>query len=122
VQPKDNHGQTRANGQGRSVEISLSQRERLSSTLVNEHMKRESSHDRQGREGILKLIGRIAQFIEPSLKEQRGQPADSKHIMFVAHGIFNSELVGALLSRVKGQVVRGHYRGESLVSQDCETH
>jgi hypothetical protein len=82
---------------------------------ANEHTKRELSYVRRRSEEISRLIGRIAQFIEPSLKEQRGQPADSKHIMFVAHGIFNSELVGALLSRVKGQVVRGSYRGESPI-------
>ncbi|EIW67919.1 hypothetical protein TREMEDRAFT_33028, partial [Tremella mesenterica DSM 1558] len=45
----------------------------------------------------------IADFIEPILQTNHGRPASSKHIVVVAHGIFNSEFIGALLSRRKGQ-------------------
>lgn len=43
---------------------------------------------------------RITQYIEPILQSARGKPFSSApHVFVVAHGIFNSELVGALLSR-----------------------
>jgi broad specificity phosphatase PhoE len=55
----------------------------------------------------------IAQYIEPSLKELKGKPASSKHIALVAHGIFNSEFVGALLARLHGvRQIGWSYRGQ----------
>ncbi|RSH81496.1 hypothetical protein EHS25_006853 [Saitozyma podzolica] len=54
----------------------------------------------------------IAQFIEPLLRESRGRPAESKHIAVVAHGVFNSEFIGALLSRrPHSQHLSWSYRG-----------
>jgi hypothetical protein len=45
-------------------------------------------------------IYRIAQFIEPILQEAKGKSAtDAPHIFIVAHGIFNSEFLGALYAR-----------------------
>jgi hypothetical protein len=59
------------------------------------------------------LTTSIAQYIEPSLKEFHGKPASSKHIAIVAHGIFNSEFVGALLARLHGaRQIGWRYRGE----------
>jgi broad specificity phosphatase PhoE len=59
------------------------------------------------------LMNRIAQYIEPLLKECHGKPAASKHIAIVAHGIFNSEFVGALLARLHGaRQIGWRYRGE----------
>ncbi|OCF45152.1 hypothetical protein I317_00954 [Kwoniella heveanensis CBS 569] len=43
----------------------------------------------------------IKQFIEPILQECHGSPPSSKHVVVVAHGIFNSEFLGALLARRK---------------------
>ncbi len=43
---------------------------------------------------------RIAEFLEPILAANRGKDrASAPHIFVVAHGIFNSELLGALLAR-----------------------
>ncbi|KAK4685182.1 hypothetical protein P7C73_g4975, partial [Tremellales sp. Uapishka_1] len=54
----------------------------------------------------------IANFIEPILQESRGQPASSKHIVVVAHGIFNAEFIGALLARRKDAApLEWGYRG-----------
>jgi broad specificity phosphatase PhoE len=59
---------------------------------------------------------RIAQYIEPLLKECHGKPASSKHIAIVAHGIFNSEFVGALLARLHGaRQIGWRYRGEPFM-------
>lgn len=58
--------------------------------------------------------GRIEQFIEASLKENRGKPPTSKHIAVVAHGIFNSEFTGALLARRQSdKPLEWGYKGES---------
>ncbi|WVR03515.1 hypothetical protein IAU60_000506 [Kwoniella sp. DSM 27419] len=43
----------------------------------------------------------IRQFIEPILEGCRGQPPSSRHVVVVAHGIFNAEFLGALLARRK---------------------
>lgn len=40
----------------------------------------------------------VAQFIEPVLVDAYGQPASSRHIVVVAHGIFNSEIRTFILS------------------------
>ncbi|WVQ80266.1 hypothetical protein IAT38_002371 [Cryptococcus sp. DSM 104549] len=54
----------------------------------------------------------IAKFIEPILEESRGQQPLSKHIVVVAHGIFNSEFLGALMARREaGNALEWHYRG-----------
>jgi broad specificity phosphatase PhoE len=57
--------------------------------------------------------GRIEQFIEPNLKECRGQPP-TRQVFVVAHGIFNAEFIGALLARRKdSQPLDWGYRGAS---------
>ncbi|WVQ93756.1 hypothetical protein IAU59_000833 [Kwoniella sp. CBS 9459] len=43
----------------------------------------------------------IKQFIEPILQECHGSPPTSRHVVVVAHGIFNAEFLGALLARRK---------------------
>nr|ODN93052.1 hypothetical protein L204_05232 [Cryptococcus depauperatus CBS 7855] len=43
----------------------------------------------------------IHDFIEPLLQKCRGLPPSSKHVIIVAHGIFNSEFLGALMARKK---------------------
>ncbi|WVN91005.1 uncharacterized protein L203_106251 [Cryptococcus depauperatus CBS 7841] len=43
----------------------------------------------------------IHDFIEPLLQKCRGLPPSSKHVVIVAHGIFNSEFLGALIARKK---------------------
>lgn len=55
---------------------------------------------------------RIEKFIEPSLKMHRGQ-APKKHLVVVAHGIFNSEFLGALLARWRSgqEKAAWEYRG-----------
>ncbi|OWZ70806.1 hypothetical protein AYX14_03780 [Cryptococcus neoformans] len=54
----------------------------------------------------------VEQFIEPILKECRGKPATSKHVVVVAHGIFNSEFLGALMARRKTNApLEWNYRG-----------
>ncbi|KAL7418765.1 hypothetical protein Q5752_006448 [Cryptotrichosporon argae] len=54
----------------------------------------------------------VAQFIEPHLRAAHGQPPASTHVVVVAHGIFNSELLGALLARRNGPPQAGWgYRG-----------
>lgn len=55
----------------------------------------------------------VEQFIEPILKECRGKPATSKHVVVVAHGIFNSEFLGALMARRKTNApLEWNYRGK----------
>ena len=55
---------------------------------------------------------RVETFLEPILRDYRGQPP-RRHCVLVAHGIFNAELIGALLSRRKGEVpTEWAYRGE----------
>lgn len=39
-----------------------------------------------------KLISSIHKFIEPVLQETYGQPASDRHLVVVAHGIFNFEI------------------------------
>lgn len=54
---------------------------------------------------------RIAQFIEPVLRETKGRPPTQRHVVVVAHGIFNSEFIGALLSRTKSGALDWGYKG-----------
>ncbi len=45
-------------------------------------------------------VCRVAQYIEPILLAARGKPVSlAPHVFIVAHGIFNSELLGSLLTR-----------------------
>ena len=68
-----------------------------------------------GIQGGRVLIDRIAKFIEPSLQMTRGRPPSSKHVVVVAHGIFNSEFIGALLARRRGQgALEWGYKGVSF--------
>lgn len=62
----------------------------------------------------------IAQFIEPVLRESYGQPPSSKHLVVVAHGIFNYEFLGALLSR-RPEGIDHHwaYKGEHVAREHC---
>ncbi|ODN76113.1 hypothetical protein L202_06045 [Cryptococcus amylolentus CBS 6039] len=54
----------------------------------------------------------IEQYIEPILQESRGKPPSDKHVAVVAHGIFNSEFLGALMARRKGNApLEWQYRG-----------
>ncbi|KAL1407048.1 hypothetical protein Q8F55_006461 [Vanrija albida] len=53
----------------------------------------------------------IAQFVEPAIKESQGQLAGSKHLVFVAHGIFNHEFIGAILARRPEGINQWEYRG-----------
>ncbi|KAK8845520.1 hypothetical protein IAR55_006235 [Kwoniella newhampshirensis] len=54
----------------------------------------------------------IRLFIEPALKECHGQPPSCRHLVVVAHGIFNAEFLGALLARRKtAQPLEWNYRG-----------
>ncbi|KAK1926076.1 histidine phosphatase superfamily [Papiliotrema laurentii] len=54
----------------------------------------------------------ISKFIEQHLEECRGKPAKSRHVVVVAHGIFNSEFLGALLARRAGHApLEWSYRG-----------
>ncbi|WWC85877.1 uncharacterized protein L201_000744 [Kwoniella dendrophila CBS 6074] len=41
----------------------------------------------------------IHKFIEPILSECHGSPATQRHVVVVAHGIYNAEFLGALLAR-----------------------
>ncbi len=54
---------------------------------------------------------RIETFIEPFLRESHGKPPTHKHIVVVAHGIFNSEFVGALLARTHVKPLEWGYKG-----------
>jgi broad specificity phosphatase PhoE len=59
------------------------------------------------------LIDSIAQYIEESIRDHQDQSPKSKHIAVVAHGIFNSEFLGALIARLKGKRQIGWiYTGE----------
>lgn len=61
----------------------------------------------------------VAKYIEPALRAHYGQPAASYHVVVVAHGIFNYELMGALLARrPEGIEKNWTYRGMTNVS-DC---
>jgi broad specificity phosphatase PhoE len=57
---------------------------------------------------------RIEKFIEPSLQQYRGQ-APTRHLVMVAHGIFNAELLGALLARRTDDRAAWEYRGEQRI-------
>jgi hypothetical protein len=60
----------------------------------------------------------IAAFIEPVLKECHGSAAADKHLMVVAHGIFNAEFIGAFLARRNDpRPVEWAYKGESTQLQ-----
>ena len=61
---------------------------------------------------------RLETFLEPVLRDYRGQPP-RRHCVLVAHGIFNAELIGALLARRRGDVpLEWAYRGESGIAVD----
>lgn len=58
----------------------------------------------------------VAEYIEPALREHYGEPAASYHVVIVAHGIFNYELMGALLTRrPEGIEKNWGYRGMTNV-------
>jgi len=57
----------------------------------------------------------IGKFIEQHLQECEGKAATSRHVVVVAHGIFNSEFLGALLARRPTAVpLEWSYRGEPV--------
>ena len=59
---------------------------------------------------------RVEEYIEPVLKAYRGQ-SPKRHLVVVAHGIFNSEFLGALLARRKDlNTGSWEYRGEYILS------
>ncbi|WOO84726.1 putative phosphatase [Vanrija pseudolonga] len=53
----------------------------------------------------------IAAFVEPALKESQGQLPSSKHLVFVAHGIFNHEFISAIMARRPEGINAWEYRG-----------
>lgn len=56
---------------------------------------------------------RIAQFIEKHIKEAEGKPAKDTNVVVVAHGIFNSQFLGALLARRSSKArLDWNYRGK----------
>ncbi|KAJ9098342.1 hypothetical protein QFC19_006466 [Naganishia cerealis] len=59
----------------------------------------------------------IAQYIEPILEKSKGkQGSDAPHIFVVAHGIFNSEFLGALLARRPPSVHNVSWRGSGMTN------
>jgi hypothetical protein len=61
----------------------------------------------------LKAYCSVGKFIEQHLQECEGKPASSRHVVVVAHGIFNSEFLGALLARRPTVApLEWSYRGE----------
>lgn len=57
--------------------------------------------------------GSIAQFVEQALRESYGSTPESRHLVFVAHGIFNYEFLSAFLTR-RPEGIDSHwaYKGE----------
>lgn len=59
--------------------------------------------------------GSIATFIEPVLRECHGSAASGKHLVVVAHGIFNAEFIGAFLARrTDSRPAEWGYKGMSI--------
>lgn len=54
----------------------------------------------------------VSKYIEPVLRETRGQPPTGRHVVVVAHGIFNAEFIGALMARTRTGAVEWGYRGQ----------
>jgi broad specificity phosphatase PhoE len=82
-------------------------------------MKREWEW-RSRQDGIAAhLTLSISQWVEPALRESHGRAAEHKHIVVVAHGIFNSEFLGAIMTRRPGsQHMAWSYRGGSSINND----
>lgn len=59
---------------------------------------------------------RIAAFVEPALKESQGQLPSSKHLVFVAHGIFNHEFISAIMARRPEGINAWEYRGKRIAA------
>ncbi|TXT04984.1 hypothetical protein VHUM_03804 [Vanrija humicola] len=55
----------------------------------------------------------IAEFVEPAIRENQGKLASSKHLVFVAHGIFNHEFIGAIMARRPEGINAWEYRDTS---------
>ncbi|ORX34765.1 histidine phosphatase superfamily [Kockovaella imperatae] len=53
----------------------------------------------------------FSQFIERHLQECRRRPPTTRHIVVVAHGIFNAEFIGGLLARRGAQGLDWGYKG-----------
>lgn len=87
------------------------------STQTFRRRRKRRGRKGSGEQGVglyyeVKLTDRIAQYIEPLLVEAQDKPPSSKNIAVVAHGIFNTEFLGALLARLPkdehpGYVARG---------------
>ncbi|KAJ9121821.1 hypothetical protein QFC22_002444 [Naganishia vaughanmartiniae] len=59
----------------------------------------------------------IAQFIEPIFERSKGKRGeDAPHIFVVAHGIFNSEFLGALLARRPPSFNNVSWRGSGMTN------
>lgn len=60
----------------------------------------------------------IAAYIEQHLQANKGKGPMSAHIVVVAHGIFNSEFIGALLARRGTSApLQWGYKGELKVTR-----
>lgn len=60
---------------------------------------------------LLRSLVSIAKFIEPLIEANAGKSAaDAAHVFVVAHGIFNSEFLGALLARRGPEGTRVEWR------------
>ena len=57
-------------------------------------------------------VSSIAKFIERHFQECNDRPPTCRHIVVVAHGIFNAEFIGALLARRRSPSLDWGYKGD----------